>query len=179
MAFSATLTPDPGPDFARLARFYGSQTVYEAIGASVSELAVTHLARRDQAGNKNGWPRTHFWEGIARGVRDKVDPNGVTIVFPYPMRAKVLGATIVPVRSKYLTIPMNAEAYGKRAREFSGLKFAVVPGIGAALVTDTPEAVLMYRLVRRAVLPPDPHALPAEGDIAAAARRALDEIDPG
>lgn len=179
MAFSVTLNPDPGPDIDRLSRIYGARTVYEAIGAAANEACVTHLAQRDREPNKTGFPKAHFWERIARGTREEVDSGGVTIVFPYPMRMKVEGGTVRPVRARFLTIPMTAAAYGKRAREFSDLKFAVVPGIGRALVTSGPEAVVMYRLVRQAVIPSDPRALPADQTLLAAMRGAIDELDPG
>jgi hypothetical protein len=179
MAFSATLTPDPSQDLGRLFRAYGSQTVYEAIGAAAVEACVTHLATRDQEPNKTGFPKFHFWERVARGTRQEVDSSGVSIVFPYPMRMKVNGGTIKPINARFLTIPMTAAAYGKRAREFSDLKFAVVPGIGRALVTSGPESVVMYRLVRKAVIPADPRALPTGEALLGAVRQALDEIDPG
>jgi hypothetical protein len=35
------------------------------------------------------------------------------------------GGKITPVNSNWLTLPARAEAYGKRAREFSFLRFAV------------------------------------------------------
>ncbi len=177
MAFAVQSTPpDPSGLFTTVVERYGSLPVYEAIGAAVFDEAQAHLAARDQEPNKTGFPKQHFWEQIARGTRQEVDSNGVTLVFPYPMRAKVLGATIKPVKGKYLTIPAIAAAYGKRAGEFDGLQFAIVDGVGPALVTEGPEAMVVYRLVRQAVLPADPNALPPAGRLLDSAVRAIREI---
>lgn len=175
MSFKVTITPDPVADLDEIVQAHGGPVVYQAIGAAVFDVAQDHLAMRDREPNKTGFPKQHFWERVSRGTRQESDATSATIVFPYPMRAKVAGAEIKPVRGKYLTIPAIAAAYGKRAGEFD-LRFAIVDGIGPALVTKDPEAVVVFRLVRRAVLPPDPEALPSDERILAAATRALDEL---
>jgi hypothetical protein len=43
-------------------------------------------------------------------------------------RQRFEGGDIAPTRGKYLTIPATGEAYGKRAREFNNLRFAIVQG---------------------------------------------------
>lgn len=179
MSFEATITPDPSGQFARLAARYGGTLVYEAIGASVAEVVRDHLAGKNRIPNKNNFPKSGFYEGVAKGTREEVDASGVSVVLPYPYRAKIIGPTVVrPVNgSTYLTIPMVAAAYGRRAREFSNLEFAMVPGVGPALVFEGAEDTPVFRLVRKVTLNPDPEALPDDESIVAAVKRALDEID--
>jgi len=86
--------------------------------------------------NKLGGRRTHFWNRVGNTVNNG-DPNNankaepivespgrvvVTIASPI-LPHKIKGGTIKPVRSgiQYLTIPLVAEAYEKRARRFPDL----------------------------------------------------------
>ena len=86
--------------------------------------------------NKLGGRRTNFWNKVGNTVNNG-DPNHsnkaepiveapgrvvVTIASPI-LPHKIKGGTIRPVRAgvKYLTIPLVAEAYDKRARRFPDL----------------------------------------------------------
>ncbi|MBT3710267.1 MAG: hypothetical protein HOG19_12555, partial [Gammaproteobacteria bacterium] len=86
--------------------------------------------------NKLGGKRTNFWNKVGNTVNNG-DPNHsnkaepiveapgrvvVTIASPI-LPHKIKGGTIRPVRAgvKYLTIPLVAEAYDKRARRFPDL----------------------------------------------------------
>tara|TARA_R110000765_G_scaffold196847_1_gene302507 strand:+ start:805 stop:1548 length:744 start_codon:yes stop_codon:yes gene_type:complete len=84
--------------------------------------------------NKLGGKRTNFWNRVGNTVNNG-DPNHsnkaepiveapgrvvVTIASPI-LPHKIKGGTIKPVRSKYLTIPLVAEAYNERARRFPDL----------------------------------------------------------
>ena len=64
--------------------------------------------------NKLGGKRTFFWDRKIGGSVQAPKPAGV---------GKIKGGTIRPVRAntKYLTIPINKEAYGRKARQFPDL----------------------------------------------------------
>ena len=77
--------------------------------------------------NKLGGKRTFFWDEKIGGSVQAPKPAGVgkvvvainSDILPH----KIKGGTIRPVRAntKYLTIPINKEAYGRKARQFPDL----------------------------------------------------------
>ena len=87
--------------------------------------------------NKQGFPRQHFWAQVRRGVQTPklMGQSAVVSINHVGLGQRYYGGEIKPKNgSKFLTIPWRSEAYGKRAREFTDLVFAIVEGIGPALV---------------------------------------------
>jgi hypothetical protein len=95
---------------------------------SGANLLQAHFSAKNLQPNRNGWPKTHFYAQAARGVQGRVEGEDIFIdaTAPVGLRQRRYGGTITPKRVKYLTMPAAPEAYGKRAREFSNLKFAIV-----------------------------------------------------
>ena len=124
--------------------------------------------------NKRGWPTTHFWARAAAATGFSLQPEGVSIeVNQVGVRQRYQGGPIFPSR-EFLTIPACPEAYGHRARNFPGLRFARVltpRGTFPALVTsDTPavtndESAVMFWLARAVKQEPDPRVLPGGAEI--------------
>lgn len=89
--------------------------------------AMVRLFRRNflaKGTNKKGWPTTNFWSRAAKATTWAPIPNGVAIIVnQIGVRQRYFGGPINPVRARLLTIPLVAEAYGKTAREFTGLFF--------------------------------------------------------
>ncbi len=106
------------------------------VGGIAQRLTQRHLRRLDrERPNQLGGRRTNFYGKAARGTFFTVAPEGVVVtVGQQGMRQRFAGGVITPVKARFLTIPATAEAHGKRAGEFSDLKFAVIPGQGLALV---------------------------------------------
>ena len=84
--------------------------------------------------NKLGGKRTNFWNKVGNTVNNgnPNSPNKAEPIVEAPGRVvvtiassilphKIKGGTIRPVRSQYLTIPLVAEAYDKKARRFPDL----------------------------------------------------------
>lgn len=92
----------------------------QAIGGAVQREFQDHLRRLDaQRPNQLGGVRTHFYGDAAQATFFAVTNDGATVtVAQQGFRQRVLGGTIRPVRSKWLTIPARAEAHGKRAGKF-------------------------------------------------------------
>jgi hypothetical protein len=98
------------------------------VGRSAQQSYKTHLFGVDQSrANKLGGKRTHFFASAARGTSFKVAGDEVVVsIASVGIRQRYFGGTIKP-KKKYLTIPAIPEAHGKRASEFTGLSFAIVP----------------------------------------------------
>jgi hypothetical protein len=96
------------------------------IGTAVKVLFQNHF--RANPKNKRGWPSQNFWPRAARSVNYRPLPDGVAVtVSQQGVAQQVFGGEIKPgPGKKLLTIPAIPEAYGKRAREISGLKFVLL-----------------------------------------------------
>ena len=82
---------------------------------------------RSLGSNKRGWPTTEFYNRAADATNWQEGFGFVMIgVNQIGIRQRLMGGPITPQNAKMLTIPARAEAYGKRAREFSGLRFKIV-----------------------------------------------------
>lgn len=71
--------------------------------------------------NRLGGKRTHFWLQVGRGVQNPKDmgPNAYGVVINHPHYAqKFYGGPIKAKRVKMLTIPVVAEAHGRRAATY-------------------------------------------------------------
>jgi len=108
-------------------------------------------------------------------------------------RLRYFGGTVRPVRAKLLTIPAVPEAYGKSARDFPNLGFAILDG-KPALVDKEPTFVKAGKRIRGfGVTPvgqlggrvffwlahetkhePDPTVLPTDDDMIGAASLACE-----
>jgi hypothetical protein len=98
------------------------------VARSGANLLREHFSAKNLKPNKMGWPKTNFFAQAARGVSSKVEGDDIFIdaTAPVGLRQRLRGGLITPKRVKFLTMPAAPEAYGKRAREFNNLKFAVV-----------------------------------------------------
>jgi hypothetical protein len=78
-----------------------------------------------QRANQIGGRRTNFYGQAAKSTQYQSTVDEVRVsVNQVGVRQRLEGGLITPVKSKWLTIPAIAEAYGKRAREFNNLRVA-------------------------------------------------------
>lgn len=78
--------------------------------------------------NKKGWPSTQFWARAAEATTWAVEigDRALNIICnQIGVRQRLEGGDIRPVNAGALTRPADPEAYGKSAREFSNLRFAM------------------------------------------------------
>lgn len=105
------------------------QKGYKIAGTGLLEAIKDHLVKRDAVPNKNQWPKTHFHDRARKQTFLTTTPTDATVhIALVGFGTFVTGKpdVIKPVNAKFLTIPARPEAYGKRAREFSDLIFAIV-----------------------------------------------------
>jgi hypothetical protein len=139
-------------------------------GTLEKELRAWFAAANTEKPNRRNFPRQNFWAQVR--TRTAYDParttaNTATVVVADPrLRTHIYGGTLRATNSKYLAIPLNAEAYGKTPRSglIAGLRFAPVGRtsntVGYLVRHEGDKVVNYYRLVRKVTVRPDPSALP-------------------
>ncbi len=153
------------------------------LGKELEVQLKKHFTMRDQEGNKQGFPRQHFW---AREVRAKTafreaTPDNATVgIDSRPFAFKLTGGTIRPGPGRSaLAIPLRPEAYGvlPRAGTIPGLFPIRSKILGKAwLVTREGGALRFYwRLVPWVKQNEDPKALPPVAEIQAALEKRADK----
>lgn len=96
------------------------QRMAAAVAEKVREHLVTVSRERHATATRLGANQTHFWESAARGVAvGAVDESGGNVALKHPGIARAFrDVEIKPgPGKKFLTIPLVAEAYGRRAAD--------------------------------------------------------------
>ncbi len=146
--------------------------INEVIGESGQRVLMDHLAAKeaDAASHKTarrlGAEPTGVFSDMARSLSRSMSGATATVSINHlAARLHYFGGTITPQRSKYLTIPVAAEAYGKSlgAGDFSGpLKWLFGrKGPYAVAKASAPENIL-FILAKSATIPKMPTLLPDE-----------------
>lgn len=172
------------PAIRRLPIEAKSRRAYAAMGASVAELIRRHLVEKDQTPNQLGGRRTHFYAAAAQQTFwTAAEDHAEVTVAKDGIRQRLLGGTIRPVNAKALTIPIAAEAYGRRASEFGPelrlLKSNGGPDgntVGVLVLGEGVNAQALYVLRTLVTQEADPSVLPEDDDLMAAAREGLEEL---
>ena len=90
------------------------------------------------------------------------------------IRQRFHGGTIRPVKSKALTVPVDARAHGRTAGEFGAeLRFVPVNRgnvVGMLTLGADSAAPVLFLLVKKVEQDPDPSVLPTDSEMEAAAR---------
>lgn len=146
--------------------------VSAAMGAEVRTLIVFHLTQlgntRHGTAERLGASPTGFIANLAENFDQSstvsVDQDGVSISMRHPTLVRaVRDVTILP-KKQFLTIPMNALAYGRRCGEFAEVQFV---HRGEEIRQD----IAAYLLVRSVTQKRDPSLLPTMANIYTAAAR--------
>lgn len=98
-----------------------------AAGGAVRRLLMNHLGNLDTSRpNKIGGKRTHYYADLARNVTYQTTEDGAQVhVTGTGIALHYYGGVVKPTGGrKYLTIPVDPEAYGRRAGEFNNLEIA-------------------------------------------------------
>lgn len=169
-----------------------------ATGGLVGRAAVnvyrSHFDALESRPNRHGWPKTHFWSQARRSTNYAAAPDGAQInINQVGVAQRLRGGPLVPTGGRrMLTIPACAEAYGRRAGEFSSLVLRMIktskglrPALAEARATEfrktkkglAPVASrigkVFFWLVPYAVQKPDPGVLPPDSTVLEAIRVAL------
>jgi hypothetical protein len=155
------------------------------LGKELERQIKAHFVRRDQEGNRSGFPRTHFWarEGAAKTALRAYTADSATVGIASPAIAhKLTGGTIRPGPGRrFLALPVRPAAAGvlPRAGTIPGLFVVRSRILGQAwLATREGGALRFYwRLVPSVHQDADPATLPPVAQLQAALEaRAEQEI---
>ena len=126
-----TINNQTAPALKELSRGLAPNTVALVGGRALANRIRARFNELEQTRpNKQGWPRQHFWSQVRRSVQNPVpigDGQVRVSVNHVGAALRFFGGIVRPVRAKLLTVPAAAEAYGKRAREFSDLRIGFAP----------------------------------------------------
>lgn len=136
---SDTLTPY----LAQLRTLVSGNAIDNAMGQGAANTVRAHLVARNALPNQLGGRRTNFYNRAAQSVNVQVTQPGTATVSinKVGLRQRWQGGFIRPTGGrKYLTIPAIPEAHGRRASEFSNLRFGFTEGRSGGLVPALVEA---------------------------------------
>lgn len=157
----------------------------QVLGRGLESDLRGHFLKKNQKPNKKGYPKSQFWARIRRATNFAgASQNEATVAISDPAFATHLyGATIVPKRAKFLTIPIAPESYGKRVAEMQDDSIFFLPrrsGQGGFLARPNADGTnrLLYFLTKKVTVPKDPDAMPNPATLnKAAIGRARSYID--
>lgn len=168
--------------------------LHQSIAAHAEVLTREHILfvaapQRHATANRLGATPTGYLtrRGNAIESSSTAEEAVVTLGGAPEIFARVDGpVTVRAVRSKYLTIPASAQAYGRRAREMQGLK-PMKLGKSLALVAEDEagrefkgrkgrKSIVHYWLKEAVTLPHDPTLLPNEAQYTKAAEQAAADL---
>lgn len=204
---TAQLKADATPRILAATAKVGAAPILRVAGRAAAQTTRKFYQLKNvQEPNQLGGKRTNFWADVARSVSQPMPkgPNKVEIVVSHPdIAQKVLGGQILPKRSKFLTIPANPIAHGKRAASFN-LTFAIVDGRmalvskdkirkkfktqkdhGQGIISEIKQDVrispgdVIFWLVRKVFQKPWPNSMPSQAELEYAAFKAADEYAAG
>ena len=117
----------------------------KAAAGALQVLVMRHLQKvareRHDTANRLGATPTGFWSGSAQAVRLHTHANDAEVSVTHPGIARAVRDVIIrPRRAKALTIPLRAEAYGRRPRELERLSGAALFRPKGTRVLATEEA---------------------------------------
>lgn len=141
----------------------------ERVEVLVSDYLRQIAPRRHATANRLGATPTGILEKASEGVESQGDRDFATITIrPGEPLARVFGDVVIEPSSgkKFLTIPVAAAAYGKRAREFDDLVFLRVGMRNTPVLAQRAKNGNMttyYVLVKRVTQKQDRTLLPSDG----------------
>lgn len=135
--------------------------------AGVNFLRIHFRRLNAERPNKLGGERTNFYAQAARGTNYTLLPDGVILgINQVGIRQRFYGGKIEAGNPpKNLTIPADAEAYGKRAGEFYNLRFCMNPKTGKKWLADKTTGKILFWLKPSVDQKADPTVLPTDQEL--------------
>lgn len=191
---STILIDNASHKFAELAgKAKNKRQIHAVMAAGALPVAQRHFQGKATTEKNPYGVRSSFWNRMLSGTKALATNEFGIVRMPPEVGGRYFGGTRTPKKAKYLTIPARAEAYGKSARDFNNLRFAVLPVGGPALVEaeatkikrrkskgttvvkqgEETGGAVFYWLKRKVTVSADRTVLPTEAEIKAGVDRAL------
>lgn len=180
-ALQLSVTDDASPVLSGLINALEDPTDLNKAIAARAEVETTNYIRKESASRHKTAERlganpTGYLERAAQGVSSTGDEEGATVILSGDVGgfARAFGdITIKPKKGKFLTLPANAAAYGKRASEFDLDLFVFNRHESFAMAlgkrTDSGDIDVFYWLRRKVFQRQDRSLLPSDDQYLAAA----------
>lgn len=137
---------------------YAAGRHLKVIAASGSNTVREHFRQLDRQRHRSA-ARFHFYSRAADATTPLVRGSSAIVrVDQEGIGLRVHGGTVRPRLAKYLAIPVDDIAIGRRPREFSGTEFRVNRSSGKGVITLGDR--VLFALTRETVHLPDPSVLP-------------------
>lgn len=147
----------------------------EAAAEGVSDCVVAHFRRRNTSAKRRaGMPKSDYWEDAAESVTTEVRGQTATVTIQKEgVALHYYGGVVYPVNGKALAIPIDPSVAGTNPREANavadGISMIWPKGSTHGFLKDANTGELLWLLVARATLSPDPSVLPTESEMERAA----------
>ena len=149
--------------------------LHRAAGSMVADLTHDYIgmiaSTRHATAERLGAAPTGFFGRAADKVSMTADPSGATVTINHPGFIRAFRTVeIVPSKSKYLAIPINAISYGHRAIDLWAAMNLFIPK-GKRVIAATIGGVLtpLYALCKSVTQKQDRSLLPSDADFQDAA----------
>lgn len=147
-------------------------------GRRVSNELRAYFLKRNEEGNKRNWPRSNFWSSVVAAATHfdgATDTEATVTIASREFLHKLEGGTIRAKSGRMLAIPLTAKAKEAGSpREWDKKDLFVLKSkeenrAYLARKKGKSDLELLYLLIASVHQEKDPHALPPEGTLEAAA----------
>jgi hypothetical protein len=116
--------------------------------------------------------RFQFYARAADGTSSGVSGGNAFVSIDHEgIALRRFGGTVRPRKGKWLTLPVDPSAVGRRVREFGKVQFVINPRTQKGVVLQ--QGRVLYALVKSTTHKPDPSVLPTEANIQKSVNQAL------
>lgn len=160
--------------------------VNKAISQGALPVVQNHFRGLAATNHNRFGVRSSFWNRMLAATKGDATAEAAIVRMPGEIALRFFGGTVTPKKAKFLAIPARAEAYGKSPRDFTDLRFAVLPEGGPVLIRvvkksgksgkDIMGGEVMYWLRRQATIRANSEVLPTEAELQAGAVRGLEAL---
>ena len=158
----------------------GRKLLFSVASNAVAILVRSHLSRlgswkHESANRLHGQP-TGFLQKAARGTVFNANENGGEVIIPAPLGRAFHDVEIRPKSAAALTIPVSAEAYGKRASVLAALGWKIFRPKGERFLMGAKKGEdpkILYWLTASVKQKQDRELLPSDDELKITAAAAM------
>lgn len=165
ISFSVTVKDTASPRTAAIAAAYKRGAHLKIMAHAGANVVKSHFGELDKQRHR-GTTKFHFYAKAAQATHDQVRTGQSVVSIDHEgIALRRFGGTVRPRMGKYLTIPVDPMAHGRRVREFgNSIQWIINRRTGKGVVTLGGRVI--YALTTESTHQPDPAVLPTDSKIA-------------